>query len=619
MNPGPLNSAMVPQQVSADSMQAMLADPRTQPAQKAAILAMLQARSPGQATNAPPAQAPAPQPNVDIMGALRSGADMANAMHGMPQRAPMAAGMPTGIQPHLGMARGGPVRGYDDGGSVDGANDDVTDAVAMSSMDGGGSGVSGFSPAFVEMVRKEMGGGGGELTPEDKGLALAQMGFGIAASGSPHLGQAIGQGASYGLQTLQQLRQQRALNSMKAIGLASLMGHRGVLDEATKTRTGMMKTGVLDDNAAQTVANTIIATGDLGALSRIGVGPAGTANKAKVLGLIATVNPDLAQAALNYKGTTSAYTAYGAGQGKRASGTFILNPSQGQTTPGPVAAPAGLGGVRVPGGASGAASQPAPVVPAAPTQPHLASPDTAPQESLIPPAIPFRMPATPAEKEQANSLADKLGKRAEEIDAQAAQAQDANYLLNQMKNESKTWDMGKFAPTIGNAKAYLIAFNRMLPPSMQMDDKKMGESVGDIQAFNKNAMELARQTVRATSARAAFQEMQMIQQALPSANMSPEGFGRIAAQLQGSNDFRLAQQAMKDAWMKQNNNNLNGFDAWFTKNFNPAVFMLHRLSPEDQAAAITKLKQSKEGQARMAKLADQNDFVTKLGIFESLQ
>lgn len=77
-------------------------------------------------------------------------------------------------------------------------------------------------PQMMDMVKKFVGMGGADdggdseaPTPQEKGMALAQAGFGMAASGSPYFGQALGQGAMAGLQSLQQMRQQRALNNMK--------------------------------------------------------------------------------------------------------------------------------------------------------------------------------------------------------------------------------------------------------------------------------------------------------------------------------------------------------------------------------------------------------------------
>lgn len=86
-------------------------------------------------------------------------------------------------------------------------------------LEGGGTGDMNWRGDFMEMIKKQMQAGG-----EDKALALAKAGFGMAASGSPHLGVAIGQGAVYGLEGLEKLKAQRAQERLRRDALAQQAG-----------------------------------------------------------------------------------------------------------------------------------------------------------------------------------------------------------------------------------------------------------------------------------------------------------------------------------------------------------------------------------------------------------
>ena len=74
------------------------------------------------------------------------------------------------------------------------------------------SGADDLHPALVQMARGMMQD---DLTPEDKGLGIASMGFGIAAGQSPNALTNIGAGGAQGIESLMRLRQARALQRMR--------------------------------------------------------------------------------------------------------------------------------------------------------------------------------------------------------------------------------------------------------------------------------------------------------------------------------------------------------------------------------------------------------------------
>lgn len=156
----------------------------------------------------PPQQQPAPQQQqpqgIDIAGAFRTGEQAARQDGGGAQ----------------GYARGGAVKGYAFGGGVSGGDIDSGDS----------SGLGGLHPMLMDLTRNEITGGdgsaGGQLTGEDKGLALAQAGFAMAAGTSPHALTNIGEGATYGLNALQKLKQERALQRMRDAQMMQMAAYR---------------------------------------------------------------------------------------------------------------------------------------------------------------------------------------------------------------------------------------------------------------------------------------------------------------------------------------------------------------------------------------------------------
>lgn len=185
-----------------------------------------------QAQQQPQAPGGAPQ-GIDIAAAFRTGEQAAKGDVGQAPR---------------GYAMGGPVRGYDAGGMVDDGSDDGDD-------DGLGS----ISPMLMALTKRQLAQEGGDvpLTSQDRGLALAQMGFGIAGGTSPNALQNIGQGASYGLTQLQKIKQARALQRMReSEATQALTLKQAALMDAAKQKSAALAQAkdIADQRSADTKA-----------------------------------------------------------------------------------------------------------------------------------------------------------------------------------------------------------------------------------------------------------------------------------------------------------------------------------------------------------------------------
>lgn len=124
----------------------------------------------------------------------------------------------------------------------------------MPVMQGDSSGISDLHPALIEMTRRAMQEGDAP-TSEDKGLALAQAGFAMAAGDSPHALQNMGRGAMAGVSALQDLRQQRALQRMKEVqalqAMARLEQQAASAQANAAYRDWLIKNGMQDNDRAR--------------------------------------------------------------------------------------------------------------------------------------------------------------------------------------------------------------------------------------------------------------------------------------------------------------------------------------------------------------------------------
>lgn len=497
---------------------------------------------------------------------------------------------------------------------------------------GGGSGLDSMNGGFMDLIKRYMTNDNGPLSDQEKALGLAAAGFGAAASGSPYALQAIGQGGLTGIQAIQQARQQRALDSLKAATALnqfqsgqSLRDYRGTREAQINQTMGFADRAVLKPEEMQTLVDNAVSTGDVKPAMAHFTGPAGAANKATFLRMLQDANPDLAKTALSYATATSEAKSFGAGQGERAAGTFQTNPSQGQTTPPPVApldprvrAP----GAQVPVQATTPVVNPPPP-PALTVRQPAPAPKVAPSiyDALpIPVALPQSY--TPGGKRENEGQGEDLSKLAAAVDANADAAIKQQYIYNNMDASKPKFVGGKGSTVWNEANAYLLqagnALNAARGPDNQIDLSALNDKISNYQDFKKNGVNLVGAATKAVSPRAAVQEMNFLSQGVPNNEMTDKGYDLIMNQLHAVSDFSLAQQKAKNIWLsnpKNTTHTLNGFDGWFNENIDPSVFMLHRMSPEDASAAISYVKSQPHGDAMANKIANQMEMAQRLGLF----
>lgn len=207
---------------------------------------------------------------------------------------------------------------------------------------------------------------------------------------------------------------------------------------------------------------------------------------------------------------------------------------------------------------------------------------------------------------------ENLAEQRAKIDTDATSAKDTNYLFDNLRNDSRTWDMGKFANIEGQARAYLSA----LAQTFGIAAPQLNEKLADYQAFDKSSGMLLRQAVHDVSSRAAVQEYNLIRQQLPSPTTSQQGFLRMADQWQALNDYRIAKQMYAQNYTGSPSN----FNVDFNSKVSPTAFLLNRMSqtPEgqhDMQTMIARMQETPEGRAAIAKMQKQFEFAKQAGLF----
>lgn len=269
-----------------------------------------------------------------------------------------------------------------------------------------------------------------------------------------------------------------------------------------------------------------------------------------------------------------------------------LNFQNGPAAPGGAPAPSPQPPVNAPGMTLGAAPSPLTGQPfnqgaSGQPQPNAGVPTAATNAQGYPR---LQTSLAPMQKEQLEARGKELGEYRSTLDAQASSAVQSNFLLDQMRNESQSWQMGKFADVEGEARGYLQSFAR----GFNIDTPQLDQKLADYQSFVKNAGQLTRAATREVSSRAAFQEMQFIQGTLPNPEMSKGGFDQVVNQLQAVNDYTIAKQQAAAQW-GQAHGTLDGFDVDFNQKVTPGIFLVNRMGPDQQAQLYSGLAKTDQG------------------------
>jgi hypothetical protein len=222
---------------------------------------------------------------------------------------------------------------------------------------------------------------------------------------------------------------------------------------------------------------------------------------------------------------------------------------------------------------------------------------------------------------------ERIDQQQEGAETSARSAVQSNALLQNMRNESRSWTSDAFANWKNDGRKYMSAIGH----SLGMDTTMFDQQVGDFATFNKNAQYLIQERVRAVSSRASQQEFGMIANSMPNPNIGNNGLTQITSELQGLNDYTIAYNQGMSNWRKgfaamtpgqQYAQTLSGFDAPFIQRVTPYPFMLNALTQTPEGlqqfqGLVHNLQGTKEGQAELARLAAQMQYARQSGLMQA--
>lgn len=206
----------------------------------------------------------------------------------------------------------------------------------------------------------------------------------------------------------------------------------------------------------------------------------------------------------------------------------------------------------------------------------------------------------------------EMAKALPALTEKANNSRQANFTLDQMRQESQSWDMGKGGTALATAQQYMKPFANALGSTV------FDQPVADFESFQKNTGTLVRQAVKEVSPRAAVQEFQLIQNQLPSANMSRQGFNQIVNQFQAVNDFNIAKAQAGQAW-RDSHGTMDKFETEWNKNVTPSAFLVSRLPPEQLGALKANLERTPEGRTTLGSINRQLQWASDNKLDELVQ
>jgi hypothetical protein len=173
-------------------------------------------------------------------------------------------------------------------------------------------------------------------------------------------------------------------------------------------------------------------------------------------------------------------------------------------------------------------------------------------------------------------------------------AAELNGRLSQMETAAAGFEPGKGAGKYYDAAAWL---NSTLPGAF-LPDGFGPDKVSSYQEFTKLATQYATEQARKLGAREAASVVNMMVQANPNADLTPDTLRRMMGGLRAQNDYAVEKANAADAWLAdpKNRNSLRGFENDFIKKNPTEKFLMPYLTKDDLAHIPTPVLKRMMGQ-----------------------
>ena len=291
-------------------------------------------------------------------------------------------------------------------------------------------------------------------------------------------------------------------------------------------------------------------------------------------------------------------------------------------TPGAFAAAGSLNPAGAPGTPTAAAPLPAPPAPAPSPAPSLAAaPSPAPAASTAP--VVTQLPgggysvqsgisptALAQQKAQVEADVGAMTTYRNGLLTAAQGAAQTNSLLDGMRVEAQQYQEG------GGLNEDWRDMQQSLNNVSTFFGGKPIPDVANWEAFNKAAGQLVREAASTVSPRVGVQELQMVQKSLISDNTSAAGFQKIADQLQGIADYKIAKSA---AASNAGQGNPNSFEGSWNAQVTPLAFMVNRMPTADAQALAVQLNKTEQGKRVLSGIMAQMHYADQAGLFRLVQ
>jgi hypothetical protein len=210
---------------------------------------------------------------------------------------------------------------------------------------------------------------------------------------------------------------------------------------------------------------------------------------------------------------------------------------------------------------------------------------------------PFVIGQTTTAKKEQEGYGEGLAAQQKTIDEKAAAAQVVKARVGEMRQLSQNFTSGSVTPLKEKLGGLMIG----LGADPQAVNEKLG-NISDMQAFNKEALNMAFEMTRALTSRPAASEVMLALKANPNLALQPDASKKIMDMVEGMADYQAAEQQEARKWREQKQT-LDGFAAHWNKNFPLSKFVdtasMRAPNPQgsqaNRSASASKLKPNASG------------------------
>ncbi len=154
-------------------------------------------------------------------------------------------------------------------------------------------------------------------------------------------------------------------------------------------------------------------------------------------------------------------------------------------------------------------------------------------------------------------LGQGIGKESATTFTNGAAAVQANRQLDNIATLTQNFTPDRFQPLKANFGSFL---NGMGIPENEVNSL-LGTNVGDIRALTAAAVTMAGRLTRQTDAQPSQIQFLKNLQAMPQADMTPQGFAKVVSYMKDLNNYQIEKMIAQQQWLRKTDGDPSGFEA----------------------------------------------------------